>query len=263
MKVIDILERVTTLYNDKEYVRVPESHYLKFLDDALNQLVLSRPDSHVKTEIVKLKKGTRQEIPSDGYTLIDIYMNKKLVTPADVILDDEGNIIEEIPAVYSNFYPVAHVQREDLDYFSNWQSQGNTLSKDYINEFAFDIRTPRVFWVNPFVNNKDVYVEMDYSYGFTKYGELPKDEDDTWTTVEQMDVDTSEVFLGPIVSYMLYLLYSTDSTSQLDRQNAATYLQSFYQALGIEYQANQQTIPRTESAELEASLRQKEGSSNG
>lgn len=263
MKVIDILDRVTTLYNDKEYVRVPESHYLKFLDDALNQLVLSRPDAHVKTEVVKLKKGTRQEIPSAGYTLIEIYMNKKLDKAEEITYDKDGNVVDVIPAIYSNYYPVAHVQREDLDYFSNWQSGTSSVSKDYINEFSFDIRTPRMFWVNPFVNNKDVYVEMDYSYGFTKYGEMEQDDDGTWKTVEQMDVDTSEVFLGPIVSYMLYLLYSTDSTSQVDRQNAASYQQAFYQALGIEYQANQQTIPRTESAEVEATLRQQEGSSNG
>lgn len=253
MKVIDILERVTTLYNDTEYVRVPESHYLKFLDDALNQLVLSRPDAHVKTKVVKLKEGTRQEIPADGYTLIEIYMNKKLVSPES----------EDQDAVYSNYYPVAHVQREDLDYFSNWQSGQMAPSIDRIYEFAYDQRSPRVFWVNPYVGKKDVYVEMDYSYGFVKYGEMEKDEDATWTTVEQMDIDVSEVFLGPIVSYMLYLLYSTDSTSQFDKQNAATYQQAFYQALGVEYQATQQAIPRTESAELESTLRQQEGSSNG
>lgn len=246
MKVIDILERVTTLYNDKEYVRVPESHYLKFLDDALNQLVLSRPDAHVKTEVVKLKQGTRQEIPADGYTLIEIYMNKKK--------EEEE---------YSNYYPIAHVQREDLDYFSNWQSYKKKSSKDYIDEFAYDQRSPRVFWVNPFVGEQDVYVEMDYSYGFTKYGELPQDEDGTWTTVEQMDIDVSDVFMGPIVSYMLYLLYSTDSTSQRDMSIATANQQAFYQALGVEYQATQQAIPRTESATLEAALRGQEGSANG
>lgn len=223
MKVKDILDRVTTLYNDLEYIRVPESHYLKFLDDALNQLVLSRPDSHVKNEIVKLVKGTRQELPNLGYTLIDIYMNKRR--------HEDGT--------YTNYRPVTHVKREDMDHFSDWQSP-IFASYDHINEFAYDPKSPRIYWVSPIVGDKDVYVEMDYSYGFTKYGEMDVKE------AREKEIDVSEVFMGPIISYMLYLLYSTDSTSVNDRQIAAQYLQAFFQSISAEYSANQMVIPKAD-----------------
>jgi len=228
MKVQEILERVTTLYNDLEYVRVPRSHYLRFLDDAINQLILSRPDSHVKTEVVKLMPGTRQDLPEGGYTLIDIYMTKKKI--------DDGNFI--------NYRPVYQVERKDLDYFSNWHGGfDNEKDVDYINEFAYDTRSPLTYWVTPFVGNQDVYVEMDYSYGCEKYSEMPEDE------ALNSDIPISEVFMGPIISYMLFLLYSTDSTSAVDREVAQRYEASFYQALGLEYNAVQIVTPRVDESE--------------
>ena len=68
--------------------------------------------------------------------------------------------------------------------------------------------------------------------------------------------------MAPICYYMLYLLYSTDSTSQLDKSIAASYLQQFQQSLSLEYQANQTVMPRTDKASVEATIRQQGGSTN-
>ena len=216
MKVKDILDRVTTLYNDVEYIRVPESSYLKFLDDALNMLLLLRPDCHIKSDVVKLNKGTRQNLPSEGRALIDLYLNKLPVFNSDTVTIKE----------YINYYPIVQVRRDDLDYFSNWQVGSGAVSKDYISEFAYESKNPRMFWVNPPVNEKDVYVEMDYSYEFPVYSEM-KD-------ASVAELDLQDHWIGPICSYMLYLLYSIDSTSTVDRQIAASYLQSFYQSVSAE-----------------------------
>ena len=238
MKVKDILDRVTTLYNDAEYIRVPESHYFKFIDDALNQLVLIRPDCHVKTSIVKLEKGTRQTIPSDGCSLIEIYMNKKKIE------DTETDSF-----TYENYYPIAHVERTDLDYFSNWQTySSSSVTKDYITEFAYEQKSPRTFWVCPYVGDKDVYVEMDYSYAFPSIAAIPADMDGTWKSTENYTIDLHDTWMGPICDYVLYLLYSTDSTSAVDRQVAQSYLQSFYQSVGTEYQSTSTVAPDVKPA---------------
>ena len=63
------------------------------------------------------------------------------------------------------------------------------------------------------------------------------------------DIPISEVFMGPIISYMLFLLYSTDSTSAVDREVAQRYEASFYQALGLEYNAVQIVTPRVDESE--------------
>ena len=75
MKVSDIINRVTLLYNDMDYARLSKHQYLEFLDDAINKLIMMRPDVWVKTDIVKLNPGIRQTIPDDAYALIDIYCN--------------------------------------------------------------------------------------------------------------------------------------------------------------------------------------------
>lgn len=224
MIVQDILESVTIRYNDTEYTRLSQAQYLKFLDDAISKLILVRPDAHVKTSIIALAEGTRQSIPSDGYALIDIYMNK----------------ISEGSGEFSNGAPVLQVDRKDLDYFSNWHDTGSTT--DEIDEFAYDSRSPRTFWVSPPPADSNlVYVEMDYSYGHVvKFADLTDD----FADILDMDIDVEDIFSSALMQYMLYLCFSTDSSSTNDMQLSAAYEQAFYQGLGIEYQASLLVQPK-------------------
>lgn len=224
MIVNDILESVTIRYNDTEYTRLSQSQYLKFLDDAISKLILVRPDAHVQTAIVPLVEGTRQSIPSDGYALIDIYMNK----------------IDEGSGQFSNGAPILQVDRKDLDYFSNWHETGSTT--DEIDEFAYDSRSPRTFWVSPPPADDDlVHVEMDYSFGHeVKFAELT----DTFADILLMEIDVEDIFASALMQYMLYLCFSTDSSSTNDMQLSAAYEQAFYQGLGIEYQASLLVQPK-------------------
>ena len=104
MKVKDIINRVILLYHDEDYVRMTEQQYLRFLDDALLQLILARPDAHEKREVVKLATGARQNLPVDAYTLIDVYLNKTYIADINTYLDGK---------------PIYQVARKDLDYFNN------------------------------------------------------------------------------------------------------------------------------------------------
>ena len=224
MLVNDVLESVTLRYNDTDYVRLSQSQYLKFLDDAISKLILVRPDAHVKTAIVGLAEGTRQTIPSDGYALIDIYMNKE----------------EVATATYDNGAPVLQVERKDLDYFSDWHNAATTSTE--IDEFAYDSRSPRTFWVSPPPSADDtVFVEMDYSYGHVvKFADLTDDFDD----ILLMTIDIEDIFKSALIAYMLYLCFSTDSSALSDMQLAAAYEQTFFQGLGIEYQASLLVQPK-------------------
>ena len=229
MKVKDILDRVTTLYNDTDYIRVPESTYFKFIYDALNQLVLLRPDCHVKTDIIKLNTGTRQRLPSNGCALIDIYMNKKAV------ITDEGD------TVFHDSYPITRVDRIELDYSSAWHTWFKS-DKKYVTEFAYDTKSPDTFWVTPPVEDSSVYVEVDYSYPF--YDILSIDD---VQEIRDYEIDLPDIWMGPICNYVLHLLYSVDSTSQLDRQIAQSYLQSFYQSINLEYESSNRVSPTVDN----------------
>ncbi len=252
MKVYDIIERVVSLYNDRDYDRFSKRQYLKFLDDSINQLILSRPDAHVKHTVVQLAPGTQQVIPDEGYILIDIYMNKKAYI--DGIPVDSNNQVDLEKMTYENYRPVFQVNRLDLDYYDNWQASAKNIGYDYINEFAHDTRSPRIYWVTPFVShNTPVFIEMDYSYGCPKYGDMIYD---TIDYIYDQEIPIAEIFKQPIISYFLYLLYSSDSTSVVDRQVAQSYLQEFYQALGLEYRSMNVVIPKTEDAEAAAAVRE-------
>lgn len=228
MIVRDIIESVTLRYNDSDYIRLSQDDYLKFLDDSILKLILVRPDAHVKTATVSLVAGTKQTIPADGYSLIDIYRNK----------EDAGG------GEYSDGSPILQVERKDLDYFSSW----HTVTPDEldVDEFAYDSRSPKTFWVSPPPSSADtVFVEMDYSYGVDFYAEM----EDDFATILEMDIPLDDIFRAPLIANMLYLCFSTDSSSTNDIQVAAQYEQSFYNSLGIEYQASAVVQPRIQSTQ--------------
>lgn len=221
MKVKDIIDRVTLLYHDLDYRRINQKQYLLLLDDAILETINVRPDSHEKHEVIKLKSGPRQRIPEDGYTLIDVYANKYYIQELDTYYEGK---------------PVFQVARKDLDYLYNWYTSVEDIH--YINEFAFDVRTPRDFWVNPPVNsNRDVYVEIGYSYRHPEFSAIDL-EVVPFKDVMELPIELADEFRNALIMYVLYKLFSTDSTSNNDVQLAAQYLQNFYNALKVDYSSS-------------------------
>lgn len=222
MIVNDVIQNATIRYNDTSYTRLSQSQYLAFLDAAILKLLMVRPDAHITTTTVGLSAGTRQEIPSDGFTLIDIYRNMNGSSPN-----------------WTDGAPVYQVSQKDLDYFSDWHT-GATTATDII-EYTIDLNNPRIFWVYPSVATADsVYVEMAYSSKIDSYAELTDD----FADILDMDIPIDDRYRSALVDYLLFLCFSTDSSSTNDITLAQQYLQSFYQELGIEYQATTQFSPK-------------------
>ena len=220
MKVRDILDRVTILYHDLDYRRCTHKQYLQFLDDAILSVINYRPDSHEKRVVLKLVPGARQRVPSDGYTLIDVYANKRYVPELDTYFDGK---------------PVYQVSRKDLDYYRNWYVNPEVIH--YIDEFAYDIRSPRDFWVNPPVHQlADVSVEIGYSYRHDSLSDMLSDS--SFEDILERDIEISDAFRNALVSYTLYKLFSVDVTADRDMQIAQQYLQTFYQALNLNFQSD-------------------------
>ena len=218
MKVRDILDRVTTLYHDIEYRRCTPQQYLQFLDDAILALITLRPDSHEKREVIQLKPGARQKVPDDGYVLIDVYANMQYIPEINYYFDGK---------------PVYQVARKDLDYFSNWYNKVERRAT--IDEFAYDIRSPGDFWVNPPVSPlSDVRVEIGYSYKHPTYGDMDMSLY-PFPTIKEMELELSDSFRNALVSYMLYKIFSVDVTAERDIQIGAQHLQTFYQSLNFNF----------------------------
>ena len=213
MTVQDIMSRVSTLYNDTDYVRVSTSMYLDFLDDALTQLVLARPDANSKVVVMQLDPGTKQTFPEDMLTLIDVYRNR----------GQDG---------ITNGPPIWQVNRKDMDYFANWHAD-SAVEPTAVTEYAYDSKTNKLFWVSPAPGaTTPIFIEFAYSYMFPQFSSL------TWARALTQAIPCDESFSGAVVSYMLYRLYSTDSASTKDKAVADAYKADFYTQLGLEYKAS-------------------------
>ena len=213
MTIQDIMDRVSLLYNDLDYARVTQSMYLKFLDDALMQLVMARPDSNSKVVVMQLDPGTKQTFPADMLTLIDVYRNR----------GQDG---------VTNGPPIWQVNRKDLDYFANWHTDG-AVEPTAITEYAYDSKTNKLFWVSPTPGpTVPIFIELSYSFAFPTFAELE------WDRAVDQALPCDDSFAGAVIAYMLYKLYSTDSASKQDKAIADAYKADFYNQLGLEYKAS-------------------------
>jgi len=170
-----------------------------------------------------LAAGTKQAVPSDCLTLIDIFRNKG-------------------PAGTTDGSPVWQVNKKDMDYFSNWHAAADVVPTE-ITEFAFDPKYSTMFWVSPApATTPNIYVEMAYSYPFTAYGSY------VWETALAVVLPCADTYKNPICDYMLYLLYSTDGSSKADRELANAYKDSFYNTMGIELKVDATFAPASGGA---------------
>jgi len=219
MIIKDIMDRVATLYNDADHERVSQTRYINFLDDAFQQLVIARPDSHAKTAVIQLASGTKQTLPVDMLALIDVYRN----------MGQDG--LTDGP-------PIWQVNRKDLDYFADWHA-APAVEPTAISEYAYDMKTSKLFWVSPAPGaTTPIYIELAYSYPFTTFSTM------VWDAALLQTVPCEDTFVGAIIAYMLYRLYSTDTASVKDKALAESYKADFYNQLGIEYKSVSTLGPR-------------------
>lgn len=213
MTIQDIMDRVVLLYNDTDYARITQNMYLKFLDDALLQLVTLRPDTNSRIVVMQLDPGTRQTFPADMLTLIDIYRNR----------GQDG---------VTNGPPIWKVNRKDLDYFSNWHADA-AVDPTTIDEYAYDTKDNKTFWVSPSPGESTpIFIELSYSYTFPTFASL------SWERAVGQVLPCDESFANAVVSYMLYKLYSTDTASKTDKALADSYKTDFYSQIGNEAATN-------------------------
>lgn len=193
-QVNDVVTRVGQLLQDTTHIRWPLVEKLQYVTDAAREVCFFKPDACVKTTVVSLVAGTKQGIPADGTTLIDIVRNMGVggATPGAA--------------------PRA-VTRELLDaQLPGWHA--STASAE-VNHYTFDPQNQKVFYVYPPQPSSGMgSLELAYSAepsNATEGGTL--DLDSTWVPA--------------IVNYALYRCYSKDSEYAANAQLAVAYYQAF------------------------------------
>jgi len=200
MEVEKILSTVLDIYHDEDFDRIPLETYLSYISDALNLVLLVRPDANAVGYEHTVTQGNEQTLPDDGFRLIDVVYS----------LDESDN----------PYRPVTHVDKMVLDNsHPTWMADTDT----YVVNYMFDPTTPKKFYIYPQATDSKLYIY--YSKAFTAI----TDRADT--------VDLDEIFFTPVVDAVLYYLYRIDSeSSEFALDKAQFYANSVNNALGIEQQ---------------------------
>lgn len=187
----------------------------EFLNAAIRQVALVRPDSVASTGALRLAPGASQRVPASSTTLLDIVRN----------LGADG-------ATPGN--PIVQVSKEASMVY-DWKRTGAT-----VEAYQYDaLDDPSVFRVFPAVPaSKPVWVEVVTSL-VPPVVSSPNDV-----------VPLASSFAGPLEHWMLYQVLAGDNSAS-NLSKAQQHWQAFYQALGVKIQSDMQFMPRVGRTEGE------------
>lgn len=193
-----IIDKASTLLLDPTNTRWTRDELLGWLNDAQRQIVIMSPNATNKVAVMKLAEGTRQSIPEDGWTLLDVirYMGTDGVRPGRA---------------------VRLVSQELMNSFNpNWHAATPSVVPQ---SYVFDQQDQTIFYVYP-PNTGKGYVQVNYS---------PEPVD----LAEETDtIDVRDIFQTAILDYICYRACSKDAEYAPGLQLASGYLQTFMATMG-------------------------------
>jgi len=214
-----IINKAAIQLTDIGNIRWTRAELLGWLNDGQRQIVIMSPNATNKLSTVQLDVGTRQHIPSDGWTLLEVirFMGTDGTKPGRA---------------------VRLTSRELLDSFNpDWHADtATTVPKHYI----FDGQDQTAFFVYP-PNNGKGYIEVNYS-------PVPVD-----LASESSTISLNDIFETSLLDYVLYRACSKDAEYAPGLALAAGYLQTFMTSMGVKSQSelgnspNQQFMPKDSS----------------
>lgn len=220
-----IINKASTLLLDTGNTRWTRAELLGWINDAQRQIVLLQPNATNKVSTIKLVAGTRQSIPSDGWTLLNVIR----------YMGTDGTRAGRA---------VRLVSQQVMDaYTPNWHAAAPTVVPQ---SYIFDQQDQTAFYVYP-PSTGTAYVQINYS---------PEPAD---LTAESQTINVRDIFQTAILDYVLYRACSKDAEYAPGLALASGYLQTFMATMGIKseteiknspnqnLQPRNPTVPGTES----------------
>jgi hypothetical protein len=214
-----IINKASTLLLDTSNVRWSRAELLGWLNDGQRQIVTMAPSATNKVATMRLVAGTRQNIPSDGWTLLNVirYMGTDGTRPGRAVRVTSQQLLDS--------------------YNPNWHSSTPSVVPQ---SYVFDQQDMTAFYVYP-PNTGNGYVQLNYS---------PEPAD---LTSESQPIVVRDIFQTALLDYILYRACSKDAEYAPGLQLASGYLQTFNLAMGVKQDAeiknspNQSLQPRNPS----------------
>ena len=200
-----IITKVTTLLQDSTNIRWTQSELLDWLNDGQREIVMYKPNACVKNVDVTLVAGTKQTLPADGISMIDIPRNTN------------GNAVRV-------------TNRQVLDaQIPDWHSASKQNA--VVKHYCYTPNDPRTFYVYPpSPGGNSVEIIYCASPAAATLGSV---------------ISIDDIYATQLINYVTYRAYSKDAEYAENAAFAQTYYQAFVNQITGKATAETVTDPNT------------------
>lgn len=210
------IRRAVETLQDPTSIRWPVSELVRYLNDGQREIALYRKDSMVTNSTITCVAGTKQSLPPNGASLIEVVRNA---------------------AATGAKKSVRMVNREVLD--SQTPGWHNLPGAVDILHFIYDVRDPKTFYVYPPATN---LAQLDIVYSAYP-ADIPEPADGSLYTAVSGNLSVPDIYSNALLDFILYRAYSKDSEYAGNAQRAQVHYAAFANTLGIEIRATIAVAP--------------------
>lgn len=203
-----IIDEAALILYDVPNIRWPRTELLSYVNEAQRQIVMMHPHSNSTVHTMVTTLGTRQTIPSDGWTLLDVIRNMGTTgtTP--------GRAVRAVP-------------RDLLDaHTPTWHSAPSSITA---SNYVFDPQDRTHFWVYPPASGAG-YLQIIYA-------KLPTD------VAEGAAIALPDVYAPAIKDYVLWRACSKKMEASPGPEIAQMHYQAFLAAVAAKNEAEATNSP--------------------
>lgn len=205
-----IITQIHELAGDPDAITWTDPQALVWINEGQRAIATFRPDASTETLSVKLIPGTLQTIT--GRRLMSVHHNQGAdgSTPGNAIRLVERGVLDELDP--------------------GWHA---AAAATIIDEYIYDSREPKTFWVNPPVSTTtNVYIKLTQAID-------PADIASTGTAITLDDI-----YQPALLEWALYRVFGRDAEETPNYGRSLSYLKNFYQLLGIKTPTDSALSPK-------------------
>lgn len=214
INVKQLLERVSILLLDEEFIRWDASELVKWLNDGLLAIVLQKPTATSKTVTMQLAEGTLQQLSPEYNSVLRPVRNVRGEhsdrLPRKTLTVVDANQINALKPDWHDSYSVPYGQQ--------------------VKHFIFDEANPRSFYVYP-GNDGSGHIELVISASPEKV--MPTGDALDLDSYD-IDIDFPEIYSNVLLNFIMHRAYSKDLLVAGAAQRATAYYGQFANELGIQ-----------------------------
>lgn len=212
----DVFSRTVKILQDVNATRWPLAEQLLWLNDAVREVVIHKPNATARTVSLPLAAGTKQSLPIPYNTLIQVVRNATgaAVTP---------------------------VSRQLVDAFlPGWHDTSVIPAAATVRHVVDDSDDPKTFYVVP-ANDGTGALEVVVSVLPTALA-MPVSNPNALASYAALTVDMDDLYQNVLTDYVLYRSFSKDMSLPGAAARATAHYQLFAQAIGLKLQGEMRNV---------------------